>query len=54
MAVLKSGVVVGHLPREISLISSLFLRCVHCTVTAARRYSADLEQDGLDVPCILE
>ncbi len=57
VAVLKSGVVVGHLPRKISSICSLFLRCggrIHCTVTAARRYSADLEQGGLEVPCILK
>lgn len=56
VAVLKSGVVVGHVPRKISSICSVFLRrggVIHCIVTAARRYSADLEQGGLEIPCIL-
>ena len=27
---------------------------IHCTVTAARCYSADLVQGGLEIPCILK
>jgi hypothetical protein len=57
VAVLESGVVVGHVPKKISCVCSLFLRrrgAISCTVTGDRRYSADLEQGGLEVPCILK
>ena len=56
VAVLKSGLVVGHVPKRISSICSLFLRAgsIHCIVSGAKRYSADLEQGGLEVPCILK
>ncbi len=50
IAVLKSGVIVGHVPKKISSTCSLFLRrggAIHCTVTGAKLYSADLEQGGL-------
>ena len=56
VAVLKSGVKVGHLPRKISAVCSLFLRnggVITCTVSGARRYSVDLEQGGLEIPCTL-
>lgn len=56
VAVTKDEVVVGHLPRKISKLCSLFLRrggSMHCTVTGRRRYSADLPQGGLEVPCSL-
>ena len=46
---------VGHLPRSISLLCSLFLRHggnIICRVTGRRRRS-DLPQGGLDVPCLL-
>ena len=53
VAVLKSGTgVVGHIPKKMSSICSLFLRCggpggeIHCTVTGAKRYSADLHNKG--------
>lgn len=39
VAVLKSGVVVGHVPRKISSVCCLFLRrgrVIQCTVTGAR------------------
>ena len=59
VAVLKSCTgVVGHISKEIS-ICSLFLRhggpgqVIHCTVTSAKCYSADLQQQGLEIPCIL-
>ena len=50
----KKGVVVGHLLRKVSRLCSLFLRrggTIDCIVTGARRRSADLPQDGLEVPC---
>ena len=40
-----------------SPLCSLFLRrggAVHCRVTGVKHYSADLEQEGLDIPCILK
>lgn len=47
---------VGHIPRKISLICSIFIRCggmILCTVNGHRHYSSDLLQDSLEVPCIL-
>ena len=56
--VLKSGTgVVGHIPKKISSICSLFLRrggAIHCTMTGAKCYSADLQQGGFEIPCILK
>ena len=45
VAVLKDGVVVGHLPRHLSRILSLFLLkdgTIDCVVIGGRRYSSDL------------
>ena len=56
VAVTRDSVIIGHLPRKISRVCSLFLRrggIITCTVTGARRYSADLTQGGLEVPCLL-
>lgn len=56
VAVVRSGVVVGHLPKKISRVCSIFLRregTIHCTVINTRRYSADLPQGGLEIPCTL-
>ena len=56
VAVVKDGVVIGHLPRTISRPCSLFLRrgnSIMCRVTGHRRYSADLPQGGLEIPCVL-
>ena len=56
VAVRKDGTIIGHLPRAISRACSLFLRrgnSITCRVTGHRRYSADLPQGGLEVPCIL-
>ena len=56
VAVLKDGTIIGHFPRKISKICSLFLRrggCVTCAVTGGRQYSADLAQGGLEIPCSL-
>lgn len=56
VAVVKSQVTVGHIPRKISSICSMFLRhggTICCRVTASRRYSQDLPQGGLEIPCVL-
>ena len=56
VAVKRSGVVIGHLPRKVSRVCSLFLRrggVISCTVTGGRRYSGDLAQGGLEIPCFL-
>ena len=48
--------VVGHVPRNISAICSLFFRrggMIRCEVKGNRRYSADLPQGGLKIPCVL-
>ena len=56
VAVKKDGTIIGHLPRIISRACSLFLRrgnFISCHVTGHRRYSVDLLQGGLEVPCTL-
>ena len=53
VAVVKSGVTVGHVPKKISCTCSVFLRkggTIDCRVTGARRRSEDLPQGG---PCTL-
>ena len=47
---------VGHVPRKISTICSVFIRrggFIRCRVTGSRRYSQDLPQGGLEIPCLL-
>ena len=56
VAVVRSGVIIGHVPRKISSVCSMFLRrggTISCRVTGSRRYSEDLPQGGLEVPCTL-
>ncbi len=56
VAVKKDGTVIGHLPRKVSRVCSLFLRrggTIQCAVTGRRMYSGDLPQGGLEIPCIL-
>ena len=56
VAVVRSGVIVGHVPRKISSICLMFLRqggTISCRVTGSRRYSEDLSQGDLEVPCML-
>ena len=56
VAVVKDDVAVGHLPRAQSKIYSLFLLrngTIDCIITGPRRYSADLPQGRLEVPCKL-
>ena len=54
VAVKKDDIIVGHLPRKVSRICTLFLRrggSITCTVAGSRRYSQDLPQGGLEIPC---
>ena len=54
VAVVKNGFTVGHLPKKISSSCSLFMRrqgAISCVVIGFRRYSSDLVQGGLEVPC---
>ena len=56
VALVKNRTVIGHLPRKMSRVCSLFLRRgggIVCTVTGARRHSGDLPQGGLEIPCVL-
>ena len=56
VAVKKDEVIVGHVPRCISPICYVFLRrggTISCRVTGHRRYSADLAQGGMEIPCTL-
>ena len=56
VAVMKEhDVVVGHLPRKFSAVFWSFLRngSITCRIIGRRRYSRDLVQGGLDVPCTL-
>lgn len=54
VAVIKNEIVVGHIPRKISTMCYLFLRkngIIICTVLGTRRYSSDLAQGGMEIPC---
>ena len=56
VSVIKRGNVVGHVPRKISAICSLFMRrggTIHCKVTGSKQYSRDISQGGLEIPCLL-
>ena len=56
VAVTKNQIVVGHLPKKISRVCSLFLRrggTIQCEVTGNRQRSRDLIQGGLEIPCVL-
>ena len=48
--------VVGHVPRKISSICSIFIRrggSIACRVTGHQQYSSNLSQGGLELPCVL-
>ena len=53
----KRNVLVGHLPKKMSTLASLFIRrggTITCKITSARkRHSSDLPQGGLEIPCVL-
>ena len=54
VAVMSDGNVVDHIPRLMSAACSLFLRrlgTITCKIIGSRRYSADLPQGGLELPC---
>lgn len=56
VAVKNDTAVVGHVPRLISSICSVYIRrggSINCTITGSRRYSADLPQGGMEIPCVL-
>ena len=56
VCVKKDNDIIGHLPKKISRICSLFLSrggSISCIVTGRRRYSSDLSQGGLEIPCSL-
>lgn len=51
-----SGITVGHLPQEIFQVCSMFIQRggeIIATVTGRRRYSHDLLQGDLEIPCDL-
>jgi len=56
--VTKEGVIVGHVPKKISSTCSLFISTggvISCEVTDPhRRYSRDLAQGGLEIPCVFK
>lgn len=54
VSIKKGDLVVGHVPKKVLCLCSLFLRrggTICCEVTGSRRYSADLLQGGLEIPC---
>ena len=56
VAVVKNDMTVGHVPRRISSVSSLFLRkggVIKVRIIEIRRYSTDLPQGGPEIPCLL-
>ena len=56
VAVRKPDSIVGDVPRTISTLCHLFLSRdgpITCTVTGIRKYSDDLPQGGLEIPCQL-
>ena len=54
-SVMKGSVIVGHLPRKIPAICYVFLgkhnSPISCKITVSRKYSQDLPQGGMEVPC---
>ena len=53
---MKGETIVGHIPRKISNVCSIFIRkgwSILCLTTGLRRFSSDLPQGGLEIPCIL-
>ena len=56
VSVMEGDTIVGHLPRSISAVCTLFLRwngTILGEVTGRRHNSADLPQGGLEIPCKL-
>ena len=56
IAVLKDDMIIGHILKKISRICSLFITrggTIVCTPIGGSRYSEDLPQGGLEIPCKL-
>ena len=56
VAIYNDSVIAGHLPRKNARCFSIFLRrggTISCEITGRRKYSRDLPQGGLEVPCVL-
>ena len=56
VVVKKGETIVGHLPRKLSRMCALFIRrggSITCRPRGRRRYSSDLPQGGLEIPCLL-
>ena len=55
VSVEKNGRVIGHLPRTVSRACALFLKneSICCKVTGRQKYSSDLRQGGLEIPCMV-
>jgi len=55
--VMKVGAIVGHLPKKISSTCSLLIMkggVISCKMTDSnRKYSRDLAQGGLEIPCVI-
>ena len=52
VAVMKSREIVGHVPRSLSCVCSMFLQrggSMACRITGGRQHSKDLPQGGLEV-----
>ena len=52
----ETGITVGHVPRKISAVCYMLIQrggSISCQVTGSRRYSYDLPQGGLELPCCL-
>ena len=56
VSTILQGTIVGHVPKNISCLCSLFLGQggkITATVTGNRQRSYDLPQGGLEIPCLL-
>lgn len=57
VSVKKGSTTVCHVSRTISCVCFTFFRRrgqIRCLVTGQRRYSYDLPQGGLEIPCLLK
>ena len=56
VAVVEGVVIIGHMPRAILAVCYLFIEkggTISCEITGSHRYSSDLPQGGLELPCKL-
>ena len=56
VAIGNSSEIVGHVPRFLSSICSIFIQRggkISCKITGTRCYFADLHQGGMEIPCTL-